>query len=230
MMRGLTVIAACRALPACGSDEARIVSPGTMASPDADAVADAGARHTVDRMGGRAGPDWRRIATAADRGRLRGWRDAWVASLAQVDRQQVAREPALFDPDHALDMPLPPPGAYRCRTFKLGGRTGAGPAFTAYGWFACRIGDGGEGEPRAFVKSGGSQRPIGRLFPEAQSRGIFLGTMELGDETRPMPYGRDANRDMIGLVERIGPRRWRVVLPFPRFESMLDVIELVPDA
>jgi hypothetical protein len=52
--------------------------------------------------------------------------------------------------------------------------------------------------------------------------------MELGDEKRPMRYGRDVNRDMAGLIERIGPQRWRVVLPYPRFESVLDVVELVP--
>jgi hypothetical protein len=52
--------------------------------------------------------------------------------------------------------------------------------------------------------------------------------MQLGDEKRPMSYGRDANRDMAGLIERIAERRWRVVLPYPRFESVLDVVELVP--
>ena len=33
---------------------------------------------------------------------------------------------------------------------------------------------------------------------------------------------------MAGLVERIGDNRWRLVLPAPAYESMLDVIELVP--
>ena len=31
-----------------------------------------------------------------------------------------------------------------------------------------------------------------------------------------------------GMVQRIAPNRWRLVLPRPRFESMLDVIELTP--
>ena len=31
--------------------------------------------------------DWRRVATTADRGRIRGWRGAWIAALAQVDPQ-----------------------------------------------------------------------------------------------------------------------------------------------
>jgi hypothetical protein len=33
---------------------------------------------------------------------------------------------------------------------------------------------------------------------------------------------------MTGLVERIGARRWRLVLPAPHFESGLDVVELTP--
>ena len=39
---------------------------------------------------------------------------------------------------------------------------------------------------------------------------------------------RDKKRDMAGYVERIGPVRWRLVMPAPHFESLLDVIELTP--
>ena len=39
---------------------------------------------------------------------------------------------------------------------------------------------------------------------------------------------QDATRDVAGVVERIGPQRWRLVLPYPRFESLIDVVELVP--
>lgn len=172
--------------------------------------------------------DWRRVATSADRGRIRGWRGAWIAALAQVDPQEIAREPALFDPDRALVDPLPPAGAYRCRTYKLGARAGIGPTFTTSGWFACRIGAGDGEAVVSLVKLDGSQRPVGTIFADTDARAIFLGTMELGDERRAMRYGRDASRDMAGLIERIGPQRWRVVLPYPRFESLLDVVELVP--
>jgi hypothetical protein len=43
-----------------------------------------------------------------------------------------------------------------------------------------------------------------------------------------MQYGADPERDLAGYVERIGPNRWRLILPYPRFESMIDVLELVP--
>ncbi len=178
----------------------------------------------------RSSVDWRRVATTADRARLRGWRGAWMDALPQVDRQEVAEDPVLFDPDRALVDPLPPAGAYRCRTYKLGARAGIGPTFAKSGWFACRFGSSEEdGESViSLVKLDGSQRPVGTVFADTDFRAVFLGTMELGDERRPMRYGRDASRDMAGLIERIGTQRWRVVLPYPRFESVLDVVELVP--
>ena len=57
---------------------------------------------------------------------------------------------------------------------------------------------------------------------------VLEAPMTLGDEARPLPYGRDADRDMAGIVERIGPRRWRVAFPYPRWESTIDILELIP--
>jgi hypothetical protein len=57
---------------------------------------------------------------------------------------------------------------------------------------------------------------------------VLLGTLVLGDERRALQYGQDATRDVAGYVERIGPARWRVIMPRPHFESQLDVMELVP--
>jgi hypothetical protein len=66
------------------------------------------------------------------------------------------------------------------------------------------------------------------IYPDSTRRMIFLGTLQLGDERRSLRYGVDSERDMAGLVERIGDRRWRVVFPRPTFESIVDVLELVP--
>jgi hypothetical protein len=57
---------------------------------------------------------------------------------------------------------------------------------------------------------------------------VFLGTLQLGDERRSLEYGHDRERDMAGLMERIGDSRWRLVFPYPAFESTIDIIELVP--
>ena len=59
-------------------------------------------------------------------------------------------------------------------------------------------------------------------------RQVFLGTLVLGDEQRAIPYGADTDRDLAGFIERMGPRKYRLILPYPRFESLIDVVELVP--
>jgi hypothetical protein len=50
----------------------------------------------------------------------------------------------------------------------------------------------------------------------------------LGDEHGAFQYGLDEQRDIVGYVERVGPQRWRLVMPKPVFESHLDVMELLP--
>ena len=99
--------------------------------------------------------------------------------------------------------------------------------YVAYPAFACRDQPGARA-PAASPSSTGSQRPVGLIFPGDAMRQVFLGTLVLGDERRAMQYGQDQTRDVAGFVERIGPNRWRLVMPRPHFESQLDVIELVP--
>ena len=178
----------------------------------------------------RAGSDWRVVATENDRGRLRHWRDTWIDALAQANRSNAAAITAggaLFEPDTALAGAQPPPGDYACRTVKLGrAPLGNTVDYVDYPAFRCRIAQ--EDGRLHFTKLTGSQRPVGTIFPDNGRRMIFLGTLMLGDETRALRYGRDETRDMIGIVERVGERRWRLVFPRPHFESLLDVIELTP--
>lgn len=177
-----------------------------------------------------AATSWRSIATDSDRERMRKWRTAWVKAVEQARSgghgAEVSAEGLLLEPDVALKGVALPPGDYRCRVVKVGGKTDAMLDFVAYPFFDCRI--GADGGTLAFVKLTGSQRPIGRLFPDSDRRLIFLGTLQLGDERGTLRYGHDRQRDMIGLVERIGERRWRLAFPYPAFESTLDVIELLP--
>ena len=173
--------------------------------------------------------NWRTAATEDDRRRLRDWREAWQAALDDARGQygaEIAQEGALLEPDAALDDPLPPAGDYNCRTIKVGTPSDDLLSYIAYPPFRCRIRN--QGGRISFTKLTGSQRPIGRLFPDNERRMVFLGTMELGDETRAYQYGLDQERDMVGVLERVGERRWRLVFPYPHFESLLDVIELTP--
>jgi len=180
----------------------------------------------------RTAASWRGVATEPDRERMRGWRSVWLRAVERARAAghgaEVDREGALLDPDSALTDPLPPAGDYACRTIKLGSQSDGGLEYVAYPAFRCRIGL--DGEIVTFTKLTGSQRPIGVILPENDRRHVFLGTLQLGDETGALQYGRDQERDMVGLVERVGERRWRLALPSPHFESLLDVIELTPQA
>lgn len=173
---------------------------------------------------------WRRYATPADRDRLTRTRPAWDQALGEARAGGHAAELAalgpLVDPDMLMTEPAPPPGDYRCRTIKLGARTPGAPVYTAYDWFRCSIRP--DGDHLLFVKETGSQRPSGRLWPDNAGRMVFLGTMILGDETAAYAYGADRERNLVGALERIGERRWRLALPWPAWESNLDVIEIVP--
>ena len=183
----------------------------------------------VELSGADPARDWRSAATSGDRVRLREWRSAFTRALAAARAaghgREIDTEGALLLPDAALAGPIPN-GDYRCRVIKLGARTAGLLDFIAYPAFDCRVQQ--EKALQGFAKLGGSQRPIGLIFPAEPMRQVFLGTLVLGDEVRAMQYGRDPDRDLAGWVERVGERRWRMVLPSPRFESLTDVIELVP--
>jgi uncharacterized protein DUF4893 len=176
---------------------------------------------------------WRSVATGHDRERLREWRTAWKRGLERARAAghgaEIEAEGALLDPDAAVPGVAPPAGDWRCRVIKVGARSEGLLDYIAYPPFACRIGPAGEGEGvLSFVKLTGSQRPVGRLFPENDRRMVFLGTLQLGDEQAVLRYGHDRDRAVAGWLERIGERRWRLVFPYPAFESVIDLLELVP--
>jgi Domain of unknown function (DUF4893) len=180
-----------------------------------------------------AAAPWRSVATGHDRERLREWRTAWKHGLERARAAghgaEIDSEAVLLDPDSALPGVVPPPGDWGCRVIKVGAKTEGLLEYIPYPPFLCRIGPAGEGEGvLSFVKLTGSQRPIGRLFPENDRRMAFLGTLQLGDEKAVLRYGHDRERAVAGWLERIGERRWRLVFPYPAFESVVDVLELVP--
>lgn len=183
-----------------------------------------------DGPGGGVLRDWRGIITQQDRSRLDRIDEAWRRALDQARRSEGSGDllsvGALIDPHAALDNPTPPSGRYRCRTVKLGHQGATGLGYVVYGWFECEITRTANG--LRLVKTTGSQRPSGLLFPEDDLGMVFLGSMALGEEPRANSYGNNDERDFAGRVERIGRNRWRLVIPYPEFESTLDLIELVP--
>jgi hypothetical protein len=173
---------------------------------------------------------WHSRITDADNERLRKWRDAWMKALADAKAAgfgaMIDAEGALLEPDAAQLLQEPPPGLYRCRTIKLGSQSPDGLRYVSYPWFDCRISR--ENGTLRFAKLTGSQRPIGVLLPQTDRRMVLLGTLQLGDETNTLAYGRDQERDVAALLERIAEGHWRLVFPSPHFESLTDVVELVP--
>ena len=174
--------------------------------------------------------DWHRVATESDRKRLRDWRQTFVAAIDAARKSghsaEIAREGVLLDPDAALGGGPIPNGAYRCRVIKVGAKSQGMLDYVAYPAFTCSI--AAQRDMQQLAKLNGSQRQFGLIFPGDLLRQVFLGTLVLGDETRALQYGQDDSRDVVGYVERIGPNRWRLVMPSPHFESQLDVMELVP--
>ena len=172
---------------------------------------------------------WQGIASAADQQRLANVSGAWAAGLADVRKGGFAtalRDDAeLVKSNAALARPAPTPGSYRCRLVKLGGK----PAFEKFKPFFCYVEV--DGNLLTIVKQTGSQRPAGRLWEDDNpTRLIFLGSLALGDEETPLAYGDNPKRDMAGILERTGPFRWRLVIPWPQDGSKLHAYELTPVA
>jgi len=174
---------------------------------------------------------YKEAISGGDRARLRDWRKTFVGALAAARTAgraaDIARDGVLLEPDAALAGPAIPNGMYRCRVIKLAARDAGDHDYAASGPFTCRVRQ--ERGLQRLGKLSGAQRYVGLIFPSDALRNVFLGTLVLADETRALQYRQDELRDVAGYVERIGPNRWRLVMPQPHFESRLDVMELVPE-
>ena len=176
---------------------------------------------------------WKQLVTPADLSRIERLGLAWQDSLAEARRagfsDEIRTEGKLLEPRAALARPAPTPGSYNCRLVKLGKTTARGPAFERFRPFFCYVEV--EGDLLTIVKQTGSQRPAGRLWEDDRpERLVFLGSLALGDEQVPLAYGDNPKRDMAGVLERVGPFVWRLVIPWPQSTSKLDVFELTPVA
>lgn len=177
-------------------------------------------------------PEWRQVASDEDADRLARAEAAWNEALAEARakgfRRQIQAEGRILDPAAALPRPAPSPGSYMCRLIRIGAPGPRARAFTAFKPFFCYVGtdDGGQ---LSITKQTGTQRPGGFLWEDADPRRmIFLGSMALGNEDMPKAYGEDPTRDMAGFLERVGPLRFRLVIPWPRSGAKLDLFELTP--
>ncbi|HET7281195.1 MAG TPA: DUF4893 domain-containing protein [Sphingomicrobium sp.] len=173
---------------------------------------------------------YKEVISENDRVRLRDWRKSFENGLAAARKSghgaEIDREGALLDPDAALAGPAIPNGMYRCRVIKLGAKDPGNLDYVTYSGFTCRVKQ--EHALQRLGKLSGPQRYLGLIFPGDAIRNVFLGTLVFADEQRALQYGQDQQRDVADYIERIGPNRWRLIMPAPHFESQLDVMELVP--
>jgi hypothetical protein len=183
------------------------ISPATHAAPD----------------------DWRAEASDEDVQRLARIDEAWSEALGQArrggHRPGLAAMGVLVEPDAGLTRSRPEAGDYHCRTVKLGSPEAGGATFAAYRWFRCKVELAPGGEV-ILHKTSGSQRPWGRLYPDNPRRLVYVGAVSWGADEGPAVYGRDPARDQIGAFERLGQGHYRLVIPWSKQESVLDLIEL----
>jgi hypothetical protein len=191
-----------------------------------------GVRPTVTVSAPLKSEAWKAVATAPAEDRLGRRAAAWRSPRAdarKTDPNDVRGEGALLEPGAALPRPAPTPGSYRCRMIRLGKVGPKDKAYESFKPFFCYVEV--EGDLLTIVKQTGSQRPAGRLWEDDDpTRLVFLGSLALGDEDQPLGYGDNPKRDMAGVLERIAPFRWRLVIPWPQSASKLDVFELRPVA
>ena len=223
-------VAGCGDNPAPSTSDPAVTPSDGVTPPKAEAPLDpAPAPAPAGEQGGTA--DWRQVASAEHAANLGRLDQAWRLGRAEAEDKgfatQVEALGNLVDPNAGLTGRLQPaPGAWRCRTIKLGSHDNAGPGYLEYPWFRCTV-EPTPGGDLILTKTTGSQRTRGLLYPDTDDRLIFIGAAAWGMEETGFPsYGEDRRRDQVGVFERIGPDRYRVVIPWPAVDSKLEILEL----
>ncbi len=175
-------------------------------------------------------PKWREALSEDDRERLDRLPQIWRSALDAVPKREqrlLARQGDLVDPDAAKDHPLTPPGSYHCRLVRIGEARGRRPAVQVFPEFFCFVRGEGKGQ-LSFTKQTGSELPGGWLHPASDKGLVLLGARQRAAGDNSIAYGDDEERDLVGLLERIGYFRWRLVLPSRDGVPGVDIYELWP--
>lgn len=235
-MRTLAVAVSLAALlAACGDPSAPPAEPPATSPAATQPSADLAppAQDPPPAEGEQGGTDdWRRVVTVADANTLDRLDEAWRLGRAEAEDGGFAAEVEalgiLVDPNAGRSGRLQPaPGAYRCRTIKLGSNHPVGPDYLEYPFFRCII-ELPPGGDLILTKTTGSQRTRGLLYPDTGRRLVYVGAVAWSAQETSYPaYGDDPIRDQVGVFERIGAERWRLVIPWPRTDSKLEILELV---
>ncbi|MFA6122759.1 MAG: DUF4893 domain-containing protein [Sphingomonas sp.] len=170
-------------------------------------------------------PGWAGSITPGDRTLLEALPATWERARASVPQRLKAKlnaEGPLVQPGAALELPALPPGPYYCRLVRLGGAHGLDTFKPDF----CNV--DGTTHNLSFTKQSGTILPGGWLFPDTDKRQVFLGTFRPARANSAPPYSVDPKQDVAGVVERVAPFRWRLVLTRAGQGALLDIYELVP--
>ena len=176
-----------------------------------------------------AGPAWADGAvlskmTKDDAARLEGYEATRAKAIAEARATGAPKDVAELDkalagkPENLRNVSLE--GNWRCRTIKLGGME---PKLVVYGWFKCRL--HGDDAGLWLDKTTGSQRTRGLFYDDGDTRMIYLGKLHYGYE-QPGLYRQDQTRNQIAYAQLVAKNRMRLEFPAPRYESLLDIMEL----
>lgn len=234
----LTVLAVSLAALAAACTQPAPEAPGEAPAPATDSPAPADPAVPVPTPPVSPAPgeqggadDWRKVVNAEDASRIGRLDQAWRMARADAEEagfaDQVEALGPLVDPNAGQAGRLQPaPGSYRCRTFHMGSNSPGGLAYIPYGWFRCSV-ELTPGGDLILTKTTGSQRVRGLLYPDSERRLVFVGAAAWGsDETGYPAYGQMPERDQVGVFERIGSDRWRLVLPWPKQDAKLKIMEI----
>lgn len=170
-------------------------------------------------------PEWAGLATTADYARLAALPAVFAEARAAVPKGRAKlldAEAALVDPTAAQLMPELPPGPYHCRLVRFGGKA----RFATFKPDFCYVEAGQKN--LSFTKQTGSSLPEGWIYPDGDRRQVFLGVSRRKGDPGGRRYGDNPGHDLAGVVERVSPFRWRLVLARAGAGATLDVYELVP--
>ncbi len=180
-------------------------------------------------------PGWHALVSAEDEQRIDHLPESWRSIIRAIPARSlrlVTNEGDLLVPDAARDHPTPPPGSYRCRLVKL---SAPSPAATkrreapvrSFPDFFCYV-RGEKDNELSFTKQTGTELPGGWLHHDGDRRLILVGARQREVGNNSLAYGAEPDRDVVGVVERIGPFRWRLTLPWRGTEAGLDIYDLTP--
>ena len=170
--------------------------------------------------------DWRELAAPGDVERIEANERAYGRALelarragSDADRAELGR--ILADLPQPIDAAALP-GRWDCRTIRFVEE----PAdFRVYGWFPCQISELPQG--LLLEKLGGSELTAGYLYPESETRMIYLGYAHGQTEPAREYPGADGPAERLdpGILTQRGPDRLLLAKPDPAGDADYDFLD-----